>query len=235
MHADLQALLHLQEKDKVVMDIEAEIQALEPELEALDTEIEEAMAQLDAVQTRADEADKRRQDLEAKIEGYRLMQERRRQRLEWVRGAKEASTLMAELDLARTVLAKEEAEWVRSADRVQEARELVSEQDARVVEVKEAQAPKREELAAKLAECDERLGVAKADREETAKGVDASLQDKYERIRQGRAPLALYALRSGACGHCFTSVPLHRRQKLQTGETVEACEACGVLLYNEGE
>src|SRR3989475_3954794 len=39
----------------------------------------------------------------------------RSQRLEWVRGAKEASTLMAELDLARSVLAKEEAEFMRSA------------------------------------------------------------------------------------------------------------------------
>jgi len=49
------------------------------------------------------------------------MQEQRRQKLEWVRGAKEASTLMAELDLARTVLAKEEAEFMRSGDAVGEA------------------------------------------------------------------------------------------------------------------
>jgi predicted nucleic acid-binding Zn-ribbon protein len=54
-------------------------------------------------------------------------------------------------------------------------------------------------------------------------------------VRQGRAPLALYPLRSGACGHCFTSVPLHRRQKILASEGIEACEACGVLIYAEGE
>jgi len=43
----------------------------------------------------------RRDELEGKIANYRTMQDQRRQRLEWVRGAKEASTLMAELDLAR--------------------------------------------------------------------------------------------------------------------------------------
>ena len=42
-------------------------------------------------------------------------QERRQQRLEHVRNPKEASTLMAELDLARSVMAKEETDWVRSA------------------------------------------------------------------------------------------------------------------------
>jgi predicted nucleic acid-binding Zn-ribbon protein len=235
VHADLQALLHLQEKDKIVMQIEADIEALEPQVQELDRELEAALSELDTAQTRAEEADRRRQELETKIESYRLMQERRRQRLEWVRGAKEASTLMAELDLARAVLAKEEAEWVRSADRVQEAKELVSEHDARVAEIKAAQAPKREEIAAKLAEYDDQLGAAVADRDGVAQDVKTSLHERYERIRQGRAPLALYPLRSGACGHCFTSVPLHRRQKLGTGETLETCEACGVLLYNDSE
>jgi chromosome segregation protein len=225
--------LKLQEKDKVVMDIEASIKALEPELEALDEQLEDAMADLEQARSRADDADQKRQDLEAKIEGYRLMQERRRQKLEWVRGAKEASALMAELDLARTVLAKEEAEWVRSADRLQEAQEVVEEQDAGVTEMKEQQAPKREEIAARLAELDDQLKAANADRDAAAEGVKRELKELYDRIRQGRAPLALYALQNGACGHCFTSVPLHRRQKLYGGQLTEPCEACGVLLYDD--
>jgi predicted nucleic acid-binding Zn-ribbon protein len=233
VHADLETLLRLQEKDKVVMEVQADIRALEPELEALDQELAEVTAELEAARSRANEADQRRAELEGKIESYRVMQDRRRQRLEWVRGAKEASTLMAELDLARTVLAKEEAEWVRSADKVQQAQHVVAEHDSKVVELKEAQAPKREELAAKLAECDDRLQAAQAEREEVAKTIAAELQDRYQRILQGRAPLALYPLRSGACGHCFTSVPLHRRQKLQGAESLENCEACGVLLYAE--
>jgi len=232
VHADLEALLNLQEKDKVVMQVQADIQSLEPELENLDRELEDALAEFEAAKTRAAEADRRRQDLESKIESYRVMQERRRQRLEWVRGAKEASTLMAELDLARSVLAKEEAEWVRSADRVQEAQNVATEHEVKVQELRDAQAPRREEIAAKLAECDDRLRTAQADREEASKPVSNTLQDRYERIRQGRAPLALYALQSGACGHCFTSVPLHRRQKLLGGQRIEPCEACGVLLYD---
>lgn len=217
------------------MAVEAEIAGLEPEVRQLDEDLAKASTALDAVRARAAEAERRRAELEAKIETYRVMQDRKRQRLEWVRGAKEASTLMAELDLARTVLAREEAEWVKSADRVQEALAELQEFTATVEELKSAQAPKREELAARFAEFDERLKAARADRDDVAKDVPAEVQDRYERIRRGRAPLALYAVVGGACGHCFTSVPLHRRQKLINGRTVEACEACGVLLYNEGE
>jgi predicted nucleic acid-binding Zn-ribbon protein len=235
VHADLQALLRLQDKDKVVLDIKAEMAALEPQIEELDHELETAAADLDAARTREDEADKRRADLEAKIETYRIMQERKRQKLEWVRGAKEASTLMAELDLARSVLAREEAEWVKSADRVSDAKESVEERDTVLQELKTQQAPKREELSARMAELDERLAAARSDRDEVAKGVAQDLQDRYERVLRGRAPLALYPVQSGACGHCFTAVPLHRRQKLLGGESIEACEACGVLLYHEAE
>ncbi len=54
---------------------------------------------------------------------------------------------------------------------------------------------------------------------------------RYERIRRGKAPLALFALHGGSCGNCFTAVPTQRRALIQRGATIEACEACGVLLY----
>ncbi|UCF40567.1 MAG: hypothetical protein JSW43_12700 [Gemmatimonadota bacterium] len=235
MHADLEALLKLQEKDKIVMQLEAELTALEPEVQQLDDELARAEEVLGAAKLRVEQADKRRQELEGKIESYRVMQERRRQRLEWVRGAKEASNLMAELDLARTVLAKEEAEWVRSADKVQEAKGIAEQEEGQLEELRAAQGPKREEIAAKQAEIDDKLRAARADRAETAKPVPAVLQDRYDRIRQGRAPLALYPIHNGACGHCFTAVPLHRRQKVLGGRGVEPCEACGVLIYDGGE
>jgi predicted nucleic acid-binding Zn-ribbon protein len=228
-------LLNLQEKDKIVMALEAEREALEPALEELNGALSGAEETAATAQVRVEEADKRRGELDAKIEGYRVMQERRRQKLEWVRGAKEASNLMAELDLARSVLAKEEAEWVRSADKVQEAERNAAEAETALEELKAEQAPKREELAAKQAECDDNLAAASGEREAAAGGVDAANQERYNRIRRGRAPLALYPLRNGACGHCFTSVPLHRRQKILSSEGIESCEACGVLIYPEDE
>ena len=98
MQVDLQALLALQEKDSAIAAIEKKMQALRPELEDLDVDLAEVEEHLERAREAAAEADKRRADLEARIESYRVMQERRRQRLEWVRGAKEASAIMAELD-----------------------------------------------------------------------------------------------------------------------------------------
>lgn len=234
MHADLQALLELQAKDQAVMAVRERLAALEPELEALDAEMAQAEAELTAARRRMEEADHRRAELESKIEGYRLMQERRRQRLEWVRGAKEASALMAELDLARSLLVREETEWLRSADKVQEAAHLAAEAEQRLEALKAEQAPRREALRAQGEEYAEALAGSQSEREVVAAAVPPDLLERYRRILQGKAPLALYPLRNGACGHCFTAIPLHRRQRVRGGAGVEACEACGVLVYDPG-
>ncbi len=134
MHPDLEALLVLQDADVAVANCDVRLKALEPEVRALDEQVaagERIVAQARAgIQAALD----RRDGLEGKIQSYRTMQEQRRQRLEWVRGAKEASTLMAELDLARTVLAKEEAEFMRSGDAVGEAERKAAEVAARTVQ-----------------------------------------------------------------------------------------------------
>ncbi len=234
MQSDLKRLLTLQEADRLVMSIEAEIRTLEPEVVELDAGVKQLEDELARVQANLEEAKSKRAELESNMETYRVMQERRRQKLEWVRGAKEASALMAEIDLARSVLAKEEADWIRSADEVQQIEAAAAEVAERVAAEEEAQAPRREEIGRAQAECNGRLEEAGARREQAAQEINCTkrpLLAMYDKIRSGRAPLAMYELHADACGHCFTSVPMHLREQIRRGETMATCEACGVLLF----
>lgn len=231
MHQELEALLELQERDLAVTAVDETLQALEPELRALDEKLGALERELAAARRAVETAVGRRETLEGKIANFRSMQEQRRQRLEWVRGAKEASTLMAELDLTRSVLAKEEAEFLRSGDAVAEAEIRVKEVETQLEELRRQQSPDREVIAAKREGIAAERERAVAERERAAAALSAAALTRYERIRRGKAPLALYALRGDACGHCFTAVPVQRRVLIQRGATVEGCEACGVLLY----
>ena len=221
----------LQEKDQAVTATDEALAALAPELATLDAAQATAESALATAQAAIQAAIDRRDALEGKIANYRTMQEQRRQRLEWVRGAKEASTLMAELDLARSVLAKEEAEFMRSGDAVAEAERKAAEAEKGLAEVRARQAPQREALAGKRETIVAQREHAFAERERATANVGASLLARYERIRRGKAPLALYPLHGDACGHCFTAVPTQRRALIQRGASIEGCEACGVLLY----
>ena len=233
MHPELESLLVLQDRDVAVAQCDAQLAALTPEVQVLQDRLAVAERALEQARAAIQAAQGRRGDLEGKIASYRTMQEQRRQKLEWVRGAKEASTLMAELDLARSVLAKEEAEFMRSGDAVGEAERKAAEAERALEQLREAQAAEREALAGRRdAIAGERERAVRA-REAAAGAVSAAMLVRYERIRRGKAPLALFALHGGSCGNCFTAVPTQRRALIQRGATIEACEACGVLLYSK--
>lgn len=233
MHADLQTLLELQQRDKTVQQFRDELAALDPEIAELDADLGACQERFDAARKVALEAGEYRAELEEKIEEFRQLQERKRQKLEWVHGAKETATLMAELDLGKSVLAKEEADWVRSADKVQEAELKAAEAEKTLQETKDGQATRREEIAAVHTEAQTKISAAEAERSTVAANVPNPLLLQYERIRKGRAPFAVYALHGGACGHCYTAVPLHRRQELLNGSRIITCEGCGVMIYEE--
>ncbi len=233
MHAELQALLELQQRDRMVRAVEEEIAAFNPELAELDAAVTEAAAQVESARHLIEEAGAKRVELEGKIETFRIQQDRRRQRLEWVRGAKEASTLMAEIDLGRSVLAREEAEWIRSSDRVQEAEQRTVDAEKALEDLKASQAARREEIAALKAEAQDRLSQAQSERAKAAAAVSKPLLGVYDRIRRGRAPDALYPLHGDSCGHCFTAVPMHRRRDIDAARQIVTCEACGVIVYSQ--
>jgi hypothetical protein len=232
VHPELDGLLTLQAKDQEVTKSEQALAALEPDVRRLDEQLAGAQRAVDAALRAIDDAKRRRDELEGKIASYKSMQEQRRQKLEWVRGAKEASTLMAEIDLTRTVLAKEEAEFMRSGDAVHEAERKAAEAEKALHLVREAQEPERAALAEKREAALAELRHAQEIRTQATGGVNGALLSRYERIRRGKAPLALYALHGDACGHCFTAVPTQRRVLIQRGASIETCEACGVLLYS---
>jgi predicted nucleic acid-binding Zn-ribbon protein len=234
MHPDLVALLALQERDREVAAVEKALEALVPEERALDADLEAAARALAEAERAAAGAESRRTELEARIAGYRRLQESRRQQLDYVRGAKEASTLMAEIDLARGVLAKEETEFLKSGDAIAEAHKKVKDAARLHQAVVEKQAESRAALAERRSEIGRQLEAARTERARAAQEVRPPMLQRYDRIRRGRSPSALYALRQDSCGHCFTAVPLQRRVLIQQGQSIESCEVCGVLLYAEG-
>jgi len=231
MHSELLKLLDLQAKDAVLTDADQRLAALRDESTVLDQALQQARASLEGAQRALADGRRRRDELEAKIESYRMLQERRRQRLERVRNPKEASTLMAELDLAKSVLAKEENEWVRSADTVTQLELKVQGEELNLKAVETAQAPQRAQLAERQTQLDADREAASREREATAAQIDKSLRSRYDRLRRTRSGNVVVPLVGGACGGCHTAVPLNRRSQIKSGAVLDGCEACGAILY----
>jgi predicted nucleic acid-binding Zn-ribbon protein len=231
MHADLVKLLELQAKDAVLSEADQRLAALGQDTSTLDQSLQRARESLETARRALVEGQRRRDELEAKIESYRMLQERRRLRLEHVRNPKEASTLMAELDLARSVMAQEEGEWVRSADAVIQLELRLQNEELNLKAVEAAQAPQRALVEQRRAALERERQSALREREAAAALIDKSLRTRYDRLRRSRSSDVVVPLVGGACGGCHTSVPLNRRSQIRSGAVLDGCEACGAILY----
>jgi predicted nucleic acid-binding Zn-ribbon protein len=231
MHAELRKLLDLQAKDAVLSAAEQRLAALDQDGVVLDQVHQRAVATLEMARQALADGRRRRDELEKKIDSYRTLQDRRRQRLEHVRNPKEASTLMAELDLARSVLAQEENEWVRSADAVTQLELKVQAEELNLKAVEAAQSPERAQLAERRAALEAERDAAVRDREASASSIDKQLRSRYDRLRRTRMTDVVVPLVGGACGGCHTAIPLNRRSQIKSGAVLDGCEVCGAILY----
>ena len=235
MHPDLEKLLVLQAKDLDLLEVDLELRALLDQVASLDADLERGRQEAEAARRAAAAGVKRREDVEAKVEGLRVLQERRRQRLEMAKTARELQALGSELELARSVLAKEEAEWFRAAEQANDLAARADAAAARVAEAEAAQQPAREEIDARQKEVQVRREAAQAERRSAAESVAGPLLARYDRLRSVRAREVVVALRGDACGACFTAVPMSRRSHIRAGLLLDGCEACGVILYADSE
>jgi len=235
MHDALEKLLDLQAKDLALLEADQRLLSIADDVDALDQAV--AATKRDAEQAAARLADgvKRREEIEVRIESYRAIQDRRRQRLEGAKGAREAQALLTEVEMARTVLVREEAEWVKAAERVTELENALKEVEGRIAALEEEQAPMRAELSAEEERLTAERAEAEAARTGAAKQVDREIRQRYDRLRSVRSAAVVVALRGDACGACFTAVPRNRRAQIRAGLLLDNCEACGVLLYAEIE
>lgn len=234
MHPDLPKLLDLQTRDRRIADLASGLAALAAERGALDAALETARAQLASAERNAGDARKRRDEREKKLEGYRAQQDKRKERLEQERNPRVAAQLMADLELTRSIVADEEAEWVRAAEEASQRQQTVEQAAARLAALEEEQQVAREELAAREAEAVSVHAAARSDRDAVAGGLERSLRTRYDRLRNGRRQEVLVKVSGGTCTACYTAIPRSRVGQLQAdGILIEGCEMCGAILYVE--
>jgi predicted nucleic acid-binding Zn-ribbon protein len=231
MRPDLKALLALQAKDTALNEAESRLSALGQETKQLDEALQRARESLEISRRALADGRRRRDELEAKIESYRTLQDRRRQRLDQVKNPKEASAVMTELELARSVMAKEESEWVRAADAVVQLELKVQNEESSLKALEAAQAPDRSRVEERQRALQSDRDAAREQREATGALVDKPLRTRYDRLRRTRSSDVVVPLLGGACGACHTAIPLNRRSQIKSGTVIDACEACGAILY----
>jgi predicted nucleic acid-binding Zn-ribbon protein len=233
MHPELVKLLDLQAHDLELLDVDTRLLEVTSQVAALDEDLARAREGIATAERAVVAEKKRRDELETKIESHRQHQERRREKLEFMKTPKEVAALMAEIDLARSVLGNEENDWIRASDQLGSFEKRQGEAEEQVSAIEERQSAQRAALDAQRKALEEERETIKTRRDASAARVTKPVLQRYDKLRNStsRRSVVVVALSGPACGACFTTVPLSRRTVIRTGAAIEGCESCGVILY----
>ena len=231
MHPDVAALLAVQDDDVVINDLETRLAELMPRLDAMTKERDKALAALQQARKVAEAEEKRRQDVAARVSQHRALQERNQAALNSVTSMREATAATAQLEQARRMIDEDERELSAIGQRLVEANRVVTERERVASELETAQNSARASLSVDQKDLEERLAIAREDREKKTKFVPRTLLSRYDRVRSRKRIHAIFPLRDNSCGNCDTMLPLQRRSVMVNTGSTEICEGCGVMLY----
>ncbi len=232
MEETYQALLELQELDLRMEEAREQVRRFEPELEVLEAPVLAAEQEVESLRKRLDELKAEARRLERGAEDKQAQLKKYESHLDRVRNAREESAARAELDLIRKAIEADETDALTVLDQVRRTELKLDELEKKLATTRAEAAPRRQELLEGRDTAAKDLQVLEQQRENKLVRMNGNAARLYERIRGGKTTVALASLTAdGACGHCFSIIPLQERNEIRRGEALHRCEACGVILY----
>lgn len=225
------ALKQLQRLDREIKDAEAQAEAFGPELATVETNALQLETEAGATRARLQEMrlDERRHELSA--EEKRARSKVLQDRLNQVRNVREEAAVTAELDMVRRALEGEEQDAITLLDQIRKLELRLQEQEERLAAARAEIEPRRQELIQAREAKQGEIVELKRKRDEFARTVNPRQLQLYQGIRGRTGRQAVAELTAdGACGHCFSVMPLQIQNEVRHGNELVRCEACGVIL-----
>lgn len=234
MDETYETLLGLQELDEQMDQARARVERFAPELEELEAPAAEAEREVEALRERLTQMRAEVRRLERGAEDKTAQLRKYEERLDRVRNAREEAAARTEIDLIRRAVEADENDALDLMDQVKRNELKLDEMEKKLAKLREETAPRKAELERGRDEAREQLAVLEQQRRNKVVRLSGEAARLYERIRAGKTRVTLARLTAdGACGHCFSMIPIQEQRQIRQREALHRCEACGVILYTE--
>ena len=224
-------LLELQTIDQEIHETRNRIDSFGPRLEAVEAPALRLAKDVDVTATKVRELHLEERRLRLAAEEKRVRVQRLEERLNLVRTVREEAAVQAELGLVRRALDQEEQEVVNLLDQIGRFEDRLSDQQTAMEEARSEVEPRRDELLAEQELARAEVASMELRRDGFAEDIDPRYRRVYNNLIQGGRRVAVAPMtEDGACGSCFSLIPLQVQNEIRTHGPLERCEACGVIV-----
>ncbi|MGD2017647.1 MAG: C4-type zinc ribbon domain-containing protein [Planctomycetota bacterium] len=234
MNPVLRSLLNLQEVDRDIFKVEAE-------LERLPKEVARRVEALDLRKAQLDEKRGEVVELRAAIKEIEHATVGMRQRLKKLEHESSTGTADAalvasyqhEMRNIKRNISQAEDDGLKRVGRADAIEEEIVELEKQLLDEQEAFQEFQKNVEAETATAQEKLSELQADRStRSAEGIPPASLETYRGLLKTRDGEALAELGDGLCEGCFVNLPKNIVVRLARGTELVQCPSCDRILYN---
>ncbi len=229
----IEKLLILQDRDRKIQHLQAELGAIEPQRQNLLAKARYARAGQEAAKARSMHLESERKKLELEVVGKQEAIARYSLQQFQTKKNEEYRALTHEIDHCKSDIAKLEDQQLELMEQLDAAHNDLLEATRVVDAFKQDIDRQLADLAGREQDFTQRLAEALSGRDQLAKAVDETYLARYERLRKskGDRDRVLVGVEHSVCAGCHMKLPTQIIVHCQGAQELVSCPNCGRILY----
>ena len=231
MSETIEKLLILQDRDRKLRRVRAELAHIEPERQGLKQKAAGAQAGLDQAKTRVKEIESGRKDLELEVDAKKQLIVKYANQQFQTRKNEEYRALAHEIEMCKEAIVKIEDREIELMEAAEAAQKDVARATQASTEARKLVEDQISQLAGREANLKKELEELQVNREELAAAVPEDIRGRYERLMRNKGENVIVGVHHGVCGGCHMKLPPQLLISAQAQQELITCSNCGRLLY----
>jgi predicted nucleic acid-binding Zn-ribbon protein len=231
VHAELEQLLVLQDRQQKIKQIETEIKTLPLQKNNLEAQLAASAASVEALKQKARQVEIDRKKLELDV-GTRAESIARLKTQQYqTRKNDEFQAMGHEIERYENEIRKIEDEELELMEQAEKLKAEFGADEKRAAVAKESISRQMTDLEAKSKTLESRLEDLTKERAELAGKIDEDLLGRFERLFASKGDAVVVALEHEVCTGCHMKVTTATAARVKAGKEIVSCEQCGRILY----
>lgn len=228
----IEKLLILQDRDRKISHVKAELSSVAPQRERLQAQSSGAQTKLEEAKLRLKQCETERKRLELEVEAKKQQIEKYSLQQFQTKKNEEYRALANEIQNCRTAIVGLEDQQLEFMEKAEAAQRDVSAANQMASEAKKLVESQLAEVAAREEALRRELADLEAGYEELEAAVaDQSVLARYKRLRKQRGERTVVGIEHSVCGGCHMKLPTQIVISCQGAQEVICCPNCGRILY----
>ena len=227
----IEKLLILQDRDRKIRRVQAELAHIEPERQTLKGKTASTQAALDAgkLRLRQIESDRKRLELDVDAKQQQIAKYANQQLL--TRKNEEYKALAHEIEGCKADISKIEDQEISLMEQAEVAQKELVRLTSAANEAKKHADSLVSLLGERETNMKKELATLQSDRDGLASVVDEAARSKYDRLAKSKGDNVLVGVQHGVCGGCHMKLPAQTLVACQSHQELVTCINCGRILF----